>query len=165
MKGLAWAQSPEGVIGAGGTIPWRYSGDLKRFKRLTLGSTVVMGRATFESMRSRPLPGRRNVVVSSRAIDVPGIEVVRSVGEALALAGPDDIWFIGGRRIYEDAMAVADVIDVVYVPDSVSAQDAVHAPAIDEGVFEPSPLLPHEDEPSLTRRTYRRRSIAARVAP
>ena len=87
MRAMLWAESPEGIIGSGGTIPWRYPGDLKRFKRLTLGSTVVMGRATFESMRSRPLSGRRNVIVTSRALDVSGIEVVRSLDEALERAG------------------------------------------------------------------------------
>jgi dihydrofolate reductase len=158
MKAMLWAESPEGVIGAGGTIPWRYPGDLKRFKRLTLGSTIVMGRATFESMQSRPLPGRRNLVVTSRAIDVPGVETVRSLDEALERAGIGDVWFIGGARIYAEAMAHVELIDVVYVPDSIRVPDAVHAPVIDEHAFEASPLLPHEDEPTLTRREYRRRT-------
>ena len=158
MRGMIWAQSPEGIIGAGGTIPWRYPGDLKRFKRMTLGSTIVMGRATFESMHSRALPGRRNVVVSSRAVESPGVERARSIEEALALAGEGDVWFIGGSRVYAEAMAYVDVIDVVYVPDRVDAPDAVRAPAIDEHVFEASAVVPHEDEPALTRRTYRRRA-------
>src|SRR6185312_4247329 len=57
--GMIYAVSPEGVIGVGNAIPWKYPGDLRRFKRLTLGSTVVMGRATFESMGKKPLKGRR----------------------------------------------------------------------------------------------------------
>jgi dihydrofolate reductase len=142
----------------GGTIPWRYPGDLQRFKRLTIGSTVVMGRVTFESI-GKALPGRRNVVVTGRPIDVPGVESVRSVGEALALAGDGDVWFIGGARIYREAMAHVDVIDVTYVPDRVDTPDAVRAPPIDERIFEPLPLVPHEDEPALTRRTYRRREL------
>jgi dihydrofolate reductase len=157
MRGMIFAVSPEGVIGAGGTIPWKYSGDLKRFKRLTAGSTVVMGRTTFESI-GKPLPGRRNVVVTSRPVEVPGVESVRSLAEALELAGAADVWFIGGARIYADAMAYVDVIDVTYVPDRIDASDAVRAPSIDERVFEPSPMVTHEDEPALTRRTYRRRS-------
>ena len=157
MRAMIWAESPEGVIGAGGTIPWRYPGDLRRFKRLTLGSTVVMGRATFASMRNRPLPERRNMVVTSGALDVAGVEVVRSIGEALARAGDADVWFIGGARIYAEAMRHVDLIDVVYVPDQVVAPDLVRAPVIDEHVFEASALVPHEDEPALTRRTYRRR--------
>jgi dihydrofolate reductase len=156
MRAMIWAVSPENVIGAGGTIPWRYPGDQRRFKRLTMGTTLVMGRATFDSI-GKALPGRRNVVVTSRPVDAPGIECVRSIEEALARAGEGDVWFIGGARIYADAMAHVDLIDVTYVPDRVSVDGAVLAPPIDERVFEPEPLVPHEDEPSLTRRVYRRR--------
>ncbi len=148
--------SPEGVIGAGGTIPWRYAGDLKRFKRVTMGAAVVMGRVTFESI-GKPLPGRRNIVVTGRALDAQGIECVPSVEAALALAGDQDVWFVGGARIYEEAMAHVDVIDVTYVPDHVDASDAVHAPSIDERTFEGSSLILHEEDPALSRRTYRRR--------
>jgi dihydrofolate reductase len=158
MRAMIWAESPEGIIGAGGTIPWRYPGDLRRFKRLTLGSTVIMGRKTFESM-GRALPGRRNLVVTSHRIEVPGIETARSLEEALERAGAGpDIWFIGGARIYEGAMPYADLIDVTHVPDRIEATDAVLAPPIDEGTFEASPLVAHEDEPRLMRRTHRRRA-------
>jgi dihydrofolate reductase len=85
------------------------------------------------------------------------VEAVRSVEEALARAGDADLWFLGGARIYEEAMRHADVIDVTYVPDRVPVAGAVLAPPIDERVFEPGPLLPHEDEPVLTRRVYIRR--------
>lgn len=156
MRGMILAVSPEGVIGLHGKIPWRHPGDMRRFKRVTMGATVVMGRATFEET-GKPLPGRRNVVVTSRPLDVAGVERVGSVDEALALAGGADVWFIGGARIYEEAMGHVDVIDVTYVPDHVDAPDAVRAPPIDEHVFEAGPLLPHEDEPALTRRVYRRR--------
>jgi dihydrofolate reductase len=154
---MIYAVSPQGIIGVGGTIPWRYLGDWRRFKRVTMGSTVIMGRTTFESI-GKPLPGRRNLVVSSRAIDVPGVECARTVEEALARVGEGDAWFIGGARIYEEAMKYVDVIDVTYVPDYVDGWDAVHAPSIDDGAFEPGPLLEHEDEPTLKRRTYTRRN-------
>jgi dihydrofolate reductase len=153
---MIFAASPQGVIGVGGKIPWRYLGDWKRFKRVTLGSTVIMGRKTFESI-GKALPGRRNLVVTSREIDVPGIESVRSVDEALERAGNDDVWFIGGGRIYQEAMKYVDVIDVTYVPDYADGSDVVHAPEIDEGLFEPGPILAHEDEPTLKRRVYTRR--------
>jgi dihydrofolate reductase len=156
MRGMIYAVSPDGVIGAGGTIPWRYPGDWKRFRRVTMGAVVVMGRATFESI-GKPLGGRRNVVVTSRPLDVPGVEAVPSIDEALARAGDADVWFLGGARIFEEAMRHADVIDVTYVPDRVSTAGAVLAPRIDESVFEPGPLLPHEEEPALTRRVYTRR--------
>jgi dihydrofolate reductase len=156
MRAMIYAMSPEGVIGLHGKIPWRYGGDLKRFKRLTTGSTVVMGRATFESI-GKPLTFRRNIVVTSQVIDVPGVECVRSVDEALAWAGDADVWFIGGAQIYAEAARLVDVIDVTYVPDRIDARDAVRAPLIDERVFEPGPLLQHEDEPALRRRVYSRR--------
>ncbi|MGD0676026.1 MAG: dihydrofolate reductase [Polyangiaceae bacterium] len=158
MRGLIFAMSPDGVIGAGGKIPWKYSGDWKRFKRVTLGTTVIMGRSTFESI-GRPLSGRRNIVVTSRDLDTEGVERVGTVDEALALAGDDDVWFIGGARIYEEAMKHADVIDVVLVPDRIDPTGAVLAPRIDERVFEPGPIVVHEDDERLTRRVYRRRAF------
>jgi dihydrofolate reductase len=157
MRGMIFAVSPEGVIGLDGKIPWRHPGDFRRFKRVTTGTTVIMGRATFDEV-GKPLPGRRNIVVTSRPLDVPGVETARSVDQALAMAGDAaDVWFIGGARIYEEAMRLADVIDVTYVPDRVDSPRAVRAPTIDEATFEPGPLLDHEDEPGLKRRVYTRR--------
>lgn len=155
MRAMIYAVSPEGVIGAGGKIPWSYPGDLKRFKRLTLGSTVVMGRLTFESI-GRPLPGRRNVVVGRADPRVAGVEHARTLDEAIAGA-TGDVWFIGGARVYAEAMRLVDRIDVTYVPDHVVAADAVHAPPIDEAIFEAGPVVVHEDDPRLTRRVYTRR--------
>jgi dihydrofolate reductase len=156
MKGMIFAASPQGVIGVGGKIPWRYLGDWKRFKRVTMGTTVIMGRRTFESI-GKPLPGRRNIVVTSHLIDVSGIECVGSVREAVGRAEQDEVWFIGGGRIYEEALKYVDVIDVTYVPDYVDGWDAVYAPEIDENIFEPGPVLTHEDEPTLKRRVYTRK--------
>lgn len=157
MRGIIYAVSPEGVIGLNGAIPWHYPGDLKRFKRITLGAAVVMGRATFESM-GKALPGRRNLVVTSRPLVAPGVECVHCVDAALALTGQGDLWFIGGARIFEEAMKHADRIDVTYVPDHVLAAEAVRAPPIDNRAFEAGPLVPHEDDPRLTRRMYARRA-------
>jgi dihydrofolate reductase len=154
---MIFAISPERVIGVGGKIPWRHPGDMRRFKQVTLGSTVIMGRATFDE-NGRPLPGRRNIVVTSRPLEVPGVEVAPSVDEALRMAGTADVWFIGGARIYEEAMHHVDVIDVTYVPDHVRDAGAVLAPPIDEAVFEPGPLIEHELEAGLTRRVYTRRA-------
>src|SRR5580704_196805 len=118
MRGSIFAVSADGVIGKDGKIPWRHPGDLRRFKRVTMGATVVMGRATFAET-GKALPGRRNLVVTSGALEVPGVEVVRSIGEALRRAGDADVWFIGGARVYEEAMRHVDVLDVTYVPDRV----------------------------------------------
>jgi len=156
MRGAIWAQSPEGIIGVDGRIPWRHPGDFRRFKRVTMGAMVVMGRRTFDSI-GHPLAGRRNVVVTSRPLSVPGVERVASLEEALSRAGDGDVWFIGGARIYEEALKYVDLIDVTYVPDRVSAPGAVHAPRIDWR-FIAGPMQVHEDDPALKTRVYRRRT-------
>jgi dihydrofolate reductase len=148
------AVSPEGVIGVGGKIPWHYRGDMKRVKRLTMGTTLIMGRVTWESLGGKPLPGRRNLVVTRT--DLPGVECFRDVTAALA-ASETKVWFFGGARIYEEALAYADTIDLVYVPDRVDAPDAVYFPRIDSADWDEGPLVPHEDEPALTRRVYTRK--------
>ena len=159
MRAMIYAVSPEGVIGVDNRIPWRYQGDFRRFKRVTMGKTLIMGRRTFESI-GHPLAGRRNIVVTSRPLEIEGVECVASVDEALAKAGDEiDVWFIGGARIYAEAMQHVDLIDVTYVPDHVRAADAVRAPRID-GTWEGSRLLQHEDEPTLRRRTFTRRARA-----
>ena len=159
MRGMIFAVSPEGVIGVGGRIPWRYKGDFRRFKRVTMGKTLIMGRRTFESI-GHPLAGRRNIVVTSHPVTVEGIECVATMDEALATAGDEiDVWFIGGARIYAEAMKHVDVIDVTYVPDHIVAADAVRAPRID-GIWEGGRLVQHEDEPMLKRRIFTRRARA-----
>lgn len=147
MLGSIWAQNAAGVIGAGGKIPWRYSGDFKRFKRVTMGAAIIIGRKTWESI-GKPLPGRLNIVISSTPVEVEGVvwlgrhsglhvfDVARHVA---AERGHTDVWFIGGRQIYEAAMPFVDMIDVTLVPDDVPTEGAVLAPEIDRGVFEPEP--------------------------
>ena len=66
------------------------------------------------------------------------------------------MWFVGGASIYKEAMAYADLLDITFVPDHVTDPAAVHFPTIDESVFAPGELIPHEDEPGLSRRVYRR---------
>lgn len=149
------AVSPEGVIGKDGGIPWRYPGDMRRFKRVTMGSAVIMGRATWESMGGRALPGRRNVVVTRQAL--VGVDHYPSLGAALAACAAETVWLIGGARIYEEGMGAVDLIDLTYVPDHVQVEGAVLFPPIDAQVWEAGPLLPHEDEPALQRRELRRR--------
>jgi dihydrofolate reductase len=158
LIGSIAAVSPEWIIGAENRVPWRHPGDVRRFKRVTLGSTVIMGRLTWESMKRRPLPDRRNIVVT-RETGI-GTESFASIALALEAARPGGgpVWFVGGARIYAEAMAYVDLIDITFVPDRVEGPKVVRFPSIDEAVFEPGPLLPHEDEPGLTRREFRRRS-------
>lgn len=99
------------VIGSGGKIPWRLPEDLKRFKALTLGHHIVMGRKTWESI-GRLLPGRKHIIISRRpGYQVPGASVVDSIAATIAAAGDDsDIFIIGGGEIYALVLPIADRI-------------------------------------------------------
>jgi len=152
--GLLVAMSPERAIGLHGSIPWRHPGDQRRFKRLTVGKTVVMGRKTWESLPKRPLPDRRNIVLTSAQI--AGVECFPDLAAALEAAS-GEVWVIGGARAYAEAMPLADVIDVTLVPDHVTHPDAVLFPPIPASLFEEGALVPHEDAPGLMRRAYERR--------
>ncbi|MCV7193440.1 dihydrofolate reductase [Mycolicibacterium brumae] len=133
MLSLIWAQAvPSGVIGRDGDIPWRLPEDLAHFKELTVGHTVVMGRRTWESLPAsvRPLPGRRNVVLT-RAPDyrADGAEVLTSLADAL----DDDAWVMGGAEIYRLALPLATRCEVTEVDLDLPARagDAL-APRLDE---------------------------------
>lgn len=105
------------VIGKDGKIPWHISEDLKRFKRLTTGHTVLMGRKTWESL-GKALPHRRNVVISSHT--VPGVEHYASVEAALtALKDQEKVFVIGGARIYAELLEKADELYLTYVEKDV----------------------------------------------
>jgi dihydrofolate reductase len=105
------AIAENGVIGRGGKLPWHLADDLKRFKQLTMGHTVVMGRKTWESI-GRPLPGRRIVVVSRQRDYLPeGVAVVAGIDDALTIAesaGDDEVFIAGGAEIYRLALPRAD---------------------------------------------------------
>jgi dihydrofolate reductase len=102
MISIFVAASTNNVIGLQGTLPWRISDDLKRFKRLTMGKPIVMGRLTWESI-GKPLPGRQNIVITRRLeFAADGCDVVTSPAQALRVAGDvDEIMIIGGAQIYE----------------------------------------------------------------
>jgi len=106
------AASENGVIGREGGLPWHVSSDLKLFKEITLGKPVIMGRRTWESLPRKPLPGRRNIVITRRADFVAeSAELVHSVDEALAVcAGEAEVSIIGGGQVYAEAMSRTDRI-------------------------------------------------------
>jgi len=114
---LIAAVARNGVIGKGPDIPWTLPGDLARFKRLTMGHPVVMGRLTFDSI-GRPLPGRRTLVVTRQVgWSHADVEVAHSVPEALTLAGPAPVVFVaGGGQVYAEAMPLATDLMITEVP-------------------------------------------------
>ncbi|MBL8905710.1 MAG: dihydrofolate reductase [Rhizobiales bacterium] len=99
------------VIGANGGLPWRMPSDLKRFKALTMGKPVIMGRKTWESLPRKPLPGRHNIIVTRQAdYDAPGATRAGTVKEALAAAAllaPEEIAVIGGAEIFSELLPFA----------------------------------------------------------
>ena len=115
MKSIIVAVSDNGAIGQENQLPWRISADLKRFKALTMGHHLVMGRKTFESI-GRPLPGRTMVVVTRGEFAADGVIVARSLEEAWQLAAADEEIFVaGGAEIYRQTLSVVDRLYVTEV--------------------------------------------------
>jgi dihydrofolate reductase len=131
--GLIWAQTPDGVIGAGNTIPWRVPEDVAHFKATTLGHTVVMGRKTWESLppRFRPFSGRRNIVVTrDPRWAAEGTERAGSIAGALERVTPSSTaWVIGGGEIYRAALEHATMLSVTEVDTTVEGD--AYAPTVD----------------------------------
>ena len=99
--------------------------DLKRFKALTTGHTIVMGRNTYDSLPKGALPNRRNVVLSRTVTELPGCDVFPSLQEALDSCAPDeDVYIIGGARVYAEAMPLADRLCLTLVDDEPQEADA-----------------------------------------
>lgn len=130
---LIWAQSTSGVIGRDGAIPWQVPEDMAHFKGLTMGHTVLMGRRTWESLpvRFRPLPGRRNVVLSRNPdYRAEGAQVVASIEAGL---GEGQNWVIGGAEIYHLAMPLATRCEITEVDADLHLRDDdTLAPVLDE---------------------------------
>lgn len=131
--GMIWAEAQGGVIGASGGLPWHVPEDLAHFKAITSGSPVVMGRRTWDSLpeRFRPLPGRRNLVVTrNEQWKADGAERAASLAEALAVAadGVEWIWIIGGGELFRDGLTIADRLEVTEL--DLEVEGDTHAPSI-----------------------------------
>ena len=121
MISIVVAHASNGVIGRDGGLPWRLPTDLRRFREITLGGAVVMGRKTFESIppKFRPLPERRNIVLSSRRdYEAPGAEVFGGLDEALEACG-DGCFVIGGEATYRQALPLTSRVYATEVEASV----------------------------------------------
>lgn len=121
MISLIVAASTNNVIGVAGGLPWHLSDDLKRFKALTMGKPIIMGRKTYESI-GRALPGRQNIVITTQnKYAADGCDVVASVDEAIAVAGDaDEVMVIGGGEIYRLFLPLADRIHMTRVDVDVA---------------------------------------------
>lgn len=130
---LIYARARNGVIGRDGRMPWHLPEDLAHFKRTTLGQPVIMGRKTWESLPAafRPLPGRRNIVITRQADwQAEGAEVAHSLEQAIALCQNEPVaWIMGGAQIYQQALPLAQQVVVTEI-DADFAGDA-YAPELD----------------------------------
>jgi len=126
---LVAAVARNGTIGADGGLPWRLPADLKRFRALTMGHPMIMGRKTYDSI-GRALPGRRTIVVTrDPAWTAPDVVTVASVPAALAAAGDDEIMVVGGGEIYAQTIDLADRLEITHV--DVDAAGDTRFPDID----------------------------------
>jgi dihydrofolate reductase len=125
---LVVARAQNGVIGRDGKLPWHLPADLKRFKALTMGSVMIMGRKTFESLPGL-LPGRRHLVLTrDRNWHAHGADVAHDADEALRLAGANRISVIGGADIFELFLPVADRIELTEILEDVAGDTFIEDP-------------------------------------
>jgi dihydrofolate reductase len=134
---LIVAHDAQRGIGIDNTLPWRLPEDLAHFKRLTSGHPVIMGRKTFDSI-GRPLPNRRNIVVTRNAAWLhDGVEAADSLGAALALArayaGDGPVFVIGGAQIFAEALPLADVLEITVIDQTFNCD--TFFPALDAAVW------------------------------
>lgn len=137
---LVVAVAKNGIIGADNDMPWRLSTDLKRFKNITFGKPIIMGRRTFQSI-GKPLPGRLNVVVSRQAgLMIEGVQVVSTLEAALAIArqqaekdNVSEIMIVGGGKVYADMIDRADRLYVTHV--DASPEGDTSFPPINETIW------------------------------
>jgi dihydrofolate reductase len=150
------AMARNGIIGAHGVIPWHSSEELRLFRSITLGGTVIMGRRTYLSI-GHPLVGRRNIVVSSTLPEMAGMTVVRSFAAAVttALAAFAPIYYCGGAQIYAQALARADAIYLSRM--NWEAEGDVFFPEIDPQIWQ---VVREEHFADFVHLHYRRRHPA-----
>ncbi len=142
------------VIGRLGKMPWRIGEELEHFRKLTTGHTLVVGRKTFESLDSRPLPKRNTVVVSRTLPDRSDIDVCRTLDEAIQQAKTYDseVFVAGGAEIYRQTLPLADALYLSWVNEDHEGD--TYFPELDDGLWE---VAREEDFPRFTFVVYRRR--------
>lgn len=156
MVTVVAAVARNGCIGKDGALPWRIPEDMKRYRQITMGKVVVMGRKTWESIpeKFRPLPGRTNVVVTRReTYPLPaGVERFGSLAAALAAHAHDDVVINGGGAVYAEAMPDADVLELTHVHRDVDGD--TFFPPVDPARWRETAREEHEGFAFVT---YRRR--------
>ena len=171
---LMAAVADNGVIGKGGTLPWRLKSDMQRLRAATWGKPIVVGRATYLSFSKKPLPGRTNIVVSrNRDFVAPGAVVAASLDAALAAArgdamrrGIDAIIVLGGADVY--VQTIADAARLMITRVHLQPDGDTRFPAIDPNVWTEAQRTEHRagpgDDASFTELVYVRNAADARQA-
>ena len=130
---LIWAQDANGGIGKNNSLPWHISADLINFKKLTLHHTVIMGRKTWDSLPKKPLPNRRNIVLTSKKIsDVETYDSIDSCLNSLKADNIKDIFIIGGHMIYDGFFKYANILHITFIEQSAPDIDTFFPISIDE---------------------------------
>ncbi|MEG2018162.1 MAG: dihydrofolate reductase [Clostridium sp.] len=133
MISLIVAYGNNKVIGNLGKMPWDIKGELKRFKELTTGNVVIMGRRTYEYI-GRPLPDRMNIVISNtKEYNEVNVKTAKSLEEAIRMAGNKDIYISGGSRVYEEALPMVEKMYITEVDITVDGD--TYFPKFDESKF------------------------------
>lgn len=155
MLALIVAYAGNRVIGNKGCIPWKIKGEQKRFKQLTTGNVVVMGRRTYEEI-GKPLPNRTTIVVSStKTFEGENCYTADSLQKAIELAGNRDIYISGGARLYAEAI---DLVDKMYITEiEADIEGDTYFPDFEEELFDKEIVERFEGEIPYTYVTYTRR--------
>lgn len=159
MIKLIVAVSENGVFGNSKTnkLPWSksYPEDMKFFRQMTAGSAIVSGRKTFESI-GKPLPKRRNIVISRNKVNVEGIETFSSLKEATesAQSSHEDVFLIGGESIYREGLDLAQKLYLTMIPETITGDGLIYFPWINPSKFNFSGLVPIVESNSLNVAIY-----------
>lgn len=157
MTHLIVAIDRKGAIGRGGDQLYYIKEDLRHFKALTMGNTIIMGRKTFEALPKGALPGRKNIVVTrNQSYSAPGAETAHSIAEAVAMA-ENEAFIIGGAEIYRQGLPLADILHITVVDDETIDADTFFPP-IPFGCFRVTAVSSAETVPPVKFYTLKRLS-------
>ncbi len=157
MIGLIVAYTNNRVIGNNGCIPWRIKGEQRRFRELTTGNVVIMGRRSYEEI-GRPLPNRTTIVVSNtKNFDAENCMTAKSLQEAIELAGDRDMYISGGARLYEEALPLVEKMYITEIDCEIEGD--TYFPEFDKSLFDKEIDERVEGEIPYTYVTYTRKNV------
>ncbi len=140
MISMIWAMGRDNALGCKNRMPWHIPADFAYFKKVTMGKPVIMGRKTFESI-GKPLPGRKNIIITgNKAFEAQGCSIAGSAEEAIALAGEEEAFVIGGAEIYRAFLPSADNLYITQIDETFEAD--TFFPELDYSQWEMVSSLP-----------------------